>query len=203
MKDSNSISLYLNTATKVFKIGAKCADIIKTYNLGNPKQTLERLNLGIKMLCDDFSFSLKDINNYYCLLGPGSNTGIRLGLTIPKTVYAFNHNIKLYGIKTMDLMTIESKYAALSDRNGNLFFASKDNSGITTYKRIDKKDIDAINVDSPILVEDRDFMAINELEKNHQLIKKDILSLMIKYEDKFKDYSQDNENYLPEYLLQL
>lgn len=200
MKDNNKISLYLNTATKSLSVGAKIADKTLSYDLGDPKKALERTHLGIKMLLDTLSFKLSDIDNFYLLLGPGSNTGIRLGLTIPRTIYAINPNISIFGIPTLTLMTANFDRAALSDRSGNLFYGIKEENK-TTYKRVDKKDIPSIN-DDKIVVEESDYSCINSLS-NHTLIKVNVLDLMMNNEDKFINFSSDEENYLPEYLLKI
>ena len=202
MKDSKEISLYLDTATKALAVGGKCGNIYKTYDLGNPKAALERTHLGIKLLCDALDCTMMDIDKYYCLLGPGSNTGIRLGLTISRTIYALNPNIKIYGIPTMELLTMEGKAAALSDRNGNIFFAHKDENGLVSYKRVDKKDIPSLAKEEAIVVEDKDKMAIEELASQN-LIKVSVIDMMMKYENSFKDFSNDEENYLPEYVLKI
>ncbi len=125
MKDSKEISLFINTATKALSLGAKKGVLIKTFDLGNPKAALERTNLGISLLEDALNFKLKDVDAFYCLLGPGSNTGIRLGLTIPRTIYAFNPKIKIYGIPTMDLLTKKGNVAALSLIETEIFFMPK------------------------------------------------------------------------------
>lgn len=202
MKDSKEISLYLDTATKALAVGGKCGNIYKTYDLGNPKAALERTHLGIKLLCDALDCTMMDIDKYYCLLGPGSNTGIRLGLTIPRTIYALNPNIKLFGIPTMELLTMVAPVAALSDRNGNIFLAHKDEKGVTTYQRIDKKDIPSLKKEEAIVVEEKDTLANEELASQN-LIKVSVIDLMMKYESAFKDFSSDEENYLPEYVLKI
>lgn len=202
MKDSKKISLFLDTATKTLSIGAKIGELVKTYDLGNPKAALERTNLGISLLEEAMNFKLKDVDCFYCLLGPGSNTGIRLGLTIPRTIYAFNPSIEIYGIPTMELLTKEGNVACLSDRNGNLFYAKKNGQEAVSYKRVDKKDIPALEKEEVIIVEEKDCMAIHELE-GQNLKKVDVLSLMMKYASSFKDFSKDEENYLPEYILKI
>lgn len=200
MKDSKEISLFINTATKSLSLGISDNVREKTIDLGNPKAALERTHLGISMLLEEMGVTLKDVDRFYCLLGPGSNTGIRLGLTIPRTIYALNPNIRVFGIPTMDLLCLEGNRAALSDRNGNLFFAKKVD-GKTSYERIDKKDIGNIQ-DAEIIVEKEDEMANEELASHH-LTTVNVLSLMMKYKDSFIDFSGKEEEYLPEYILKI
>lgn len=201
MKDSKEISLYLDTATKKLAVAAKINDRCSVYDLGNPKEALERTHLGISLLESALNIKLADVDKFYCLLGPGSNTGIRLGLTIPRTIYAFNPKIKIYGIPTLDLMTLEANSAALSDRNGNLFFAKREGDNVS-FCRIDKKDIPNIEKQECIAVEDKDDVAFKELE-GQNCKRVDIIALMMKHEAAFKDYSDDEENFLPEYMLKI
>lgn len=201
MKDSNIISIYLDTASKALEVGCKSDNHVYKVDLGNPKAALERTNLGIQLLCEKGAFLLKDVDCFYCLLGPGSNTGIRLGLTIPRTIYAFNPKIRLFGIPTLDLFCTEGDRAAISDRNGNLFYAEK-KDGKVTYRRVDRKDIQNLDKDAPIVVEEKDTMAVQELQGYH-LKKINVLSLMIEHEKEFKDFSEDEENFLPEYLMKI
>lgn len=201
MKDSKEIRLFINTATKSLSIGVMYDNHIKTIDLGNPKAALERTHLGIKTLCDSCGFQLKDVDSFYCLLGPGSNTGIRLGLTIPRTIYAFNPSIHVYGIPTMDLLCIDNDYAALSDRNGNLFFAKKED-GKVSYERIDKKDIQDKIPDVKIALEKEDVVANEELS-SHQITSVNVLSLMMKHQSSFIDFSNNEEDFLPEYILKI
>lgn len=200
MKGNNKVSLYLNTATKTLSVGVKIGEKVLSYDLADPKKALERTHLGIKMLMDTMAFSLSEVDNFYCLLGPGSNTGIRLGLTIPRTIYGINPDIKIFGIPTLTLMTTQGNIAALSDRGGNLFYGIKENEK-TTYRRIDKKDISAIS-DDEIVIEESDKVAFTSLQ-SHNLNRVNILNLMMSNEDKFIDFSFDEENYLPEYLLKI
>ena len=52
------------------------------------------------------------------------------------------------------------------------------------------------------LIENKDEVAIKELE-GQNLIVVDVLSMMMKYETHFKDYSMEEENFLPEYILKI
>lgn len=201
MKDSKEISLFINTATKALSLGAKKGNLIKTFDLGNPKAALERTNLGISLLEEALDFKLKDVDAFYCLLGPGSNTGIRLGLTIPRTIYAFHPEIKIYGIPTMELLTKKGDVAALSDRNGNLFYAKK-KEGKVSYQRVEKKDIPSLEKEAEIIVEDKDEMAIQELSSQN-LVRVNVIDLMMEFSSSFHDFSKEEENFLPEYILKI
>lgn len=204
MKDNKTIALFLDTATKALAIGAIYGEEKDNIVLKDPKKALETTHLGIQALSKKLGFSLADVDSYYCLLGPGSNTGIRLGLTIPRTVYAFNQNIKLYGIDTLKLYLAydRTKKAVLSDRNGNLFLAYYEENSYF-FTRIDKKDIDEkIPSGTEIIVEKEDAMAIEELQ-GRNLHPISVIELMMEKKDIFEDYSSREEDYLPSYITTL
>ncbi len=200
MKENKKISLFINSATKALQIGLLYGENAYRVDLPDPKKALESLHLGMQKLFDEASISLKDVDSFYLLLGPGSNTGIRLGLTIPRTIYAFNPNIELFGIPTLDLFMSLSDHAALSDRNGNLYYGSKDD-GETSFVRIDREDIPSIK-DGKIVIESKDVLTKEEL-KGRDVIEIDVLDLMMKEKDRFRNYSSMEEDYLPEYLLKI
>lgn len=201
MKDSKLVSLYIDTATKRLDLALKVGENVTKICLGDPKKALERTHLGIKLLLEQNGLSLKDVDCFYTLLGPGSNTGIRLGLTIPRTIYAFNPQIKLYGINTLKLMADKEGAAVLSDRGGNLFFGQKQEDGFK-QERILKADISKMPKLSALVVEASDKAAIEEL-KDQNLVKVRVLDLMLENESEFKDFSADEEHYLPEYQLKI
>lgn len=200
MKENKKISLFINSATKALQLGLLYGEEKFKTELPDPKKALESMHLGMQKLFDEASVSLKDVDAFYLLLGPGSNTGIRLGLTIPRTIYAFNPNIELYGIPTLDLFMQKGEHAALSDRNGNLYYGSKEGDK-TSFVRVDKEDIPSLH-DSDIVIEKKDVMANEEL-KGRNIIAVDVLDLMMEEKEKFRNFSADEEDFLPEYLLKI
>ena len=200
MKDNKRVSLFIDTATKALALGAYVGDEGDTLTLENPKEALEKTNLGIEALSRRMGFSLSDVDDFYCLLGPGSNTGIRLGLTIPRTIYAFNPSISLYGIETLRLFlghNTDGK-SVLSDRNGNLFLETR-KDGSDTFERVDKADIDArFPMDDTVIVEDSDTLAREEL-RGRNLIVINTVAQMMADRDLFEDYSDREEDFLPVY----
>lgn len=201
MKDTKNVSLFINCATKALQFGLLTNEGFFLSDKDSPKKALEHANIMIDNLLKEHSLTLKDVRNFYCLLGPGSNTGIRLGLTIVRTLYAFDSTIRIYGIKTMDLLTKENNDAVLSDRNGNLYYGTRED-GSCSYTRVNKEDIETSITCKTITVEGDDEIAIDEL-KSHELVKVNVVSMMEKYKDSFKDYSDDEENFLPEYILSI
>ena len=203
MKDNKEISLFLDTATKALAIGAIFGSEKDYIVLPDSKKALEMTNLGIEALGKRMGFTLSDVDSFYCLLGRGSNTGIRLGLTIPRTIYAFNPNIKIYGIETLKIFLASGKAfkACLSDRSGNLFFGEM-KDGQYSYQKVVKTDISVLDHSDPIIVEEEDELASQELF-GFSLEKISVIQTMMEYYTAFEDFSQKEEDYLPEYALKI
>lgn len=66
-----------------------------------------------------------DLNRIVCGIGPGSYTGVRMGVTVAKMIGAFQHK-DIYEISTLDLMASGSNdecLAMIDSRRGNAFCA--------------------------------------------------------------------------------
>lgn len=199
MKDNKSISLFIDTATKALCVGAMYDGKKAKSPIMDSKKALEYTNLAIENLGKELGFQLKDVDSFYCLLGPGSNTGIRLGLTIPKTIFAFNPKIRLFGIETLKLFLADkpTSLAALSDRGGNLFLGSIVD-GEYSYRKVEKEDIESIPHDRNIRIEKGDSMAKEELA-GFDIEEIDVIDQMMENSASFEDYSDRDDEFLPIY----
>lgn len=203
MKDNKIISLFLDTASKNLAVSCTLDKEEKIVPLGDNKKALERTHLGLQVLMEKMDFTLKDVDKIYTLLGPGSNTGIRLGLTIPRTMYAFNPNLQLYGINTLKLLLAGNKegISALSDRSGNLFIGRK-KEGEYSFEKIEKTAIETLPHDQTYFLEKEDVVAHEKLA-SYTVEDISIINQMMEYCDEFEDFSKKEEEYLPEYLQQI
>lgn len=71
----------------------------------------------------------KDINNIFVVIGPGSFTGVRIGVTIAKT-YAWAMNIKVIPVSSLEFMISgydEPKIPLIDARRGFVFSGKYDN----------------------------------------------------------------------------
>ncbi len=89
---------------------------------------------GIRQLCSDCAVRLQDIEGFAVAIGPGSFTGLRVGLTAAKTL-AFHNDKPLYCIPSLDVLVLPcvgmmQKTVALIDaRKGEVYgaiYASSD-----------------------------------------------------------------------------
>ena len=108
--------------------------LYESYDLGknNHSETLlPKLESSLK----DLKLSLKDMEEVYVGIGPGSYTGVRIAVVIGKMLAAMN-NIKLYSFSSLALLVSSIKhesYAFVDCRRGNAYsahFDYKDNKTI-------------------------------------------------------------------------
>lgn len=201
MTRAESVELFLDTASKNLSLLATKGGKYSWIDLGDPKKALERTNLGIDIVLSSLSSSLSDVSAFYCLLGPGSNTGIRLGLTIAKTVKGIDSTVSLYGIGTLELMLLKDgeKKAVLSDRNGDLYLAQEKDGKIEESK-VKKEAVSSL--EGPFLVEKEDLVAQKTLE-GKEIVPVDLLSLMLERKKDFRDFSKTPKEYKPHYAFDL
>ena len=79
----------------------------------------ETMPLIVKVL-DKANIRINDINKIAVCVGPGSFTGVRIGVTIAKTI-AYSLNIPIVTLTSLDLvgLNIDSKsYVAVKENNG-------------------------------------------------------------------------------------
>jgi tRNA threonylcarbamoyl adenosine modification protein YeaZ len=98
------ISLFLNTSSSLFnaclyKDGNVVGSICERYGKDLSKEALYK----ITVLLDENNISVDMIDEVICVRGPGSFTGLRIGVTIAKTM-AYFMNIKLVSASSLDVM---------------------------------------------------------------------------------------------------
>lgn len=209
----SNISLFINTATKGLQF-AILDDIRQVnnphlnaslINMGDSKKALENSFNGINTLLKERNLTLKDVSKFYTLLGPGSNTGIRLGLTIIKTIYGINSEIQMYGINTLKVfLTNKKDIALLSDRASNLFIGYYNNNNFVT-ERIDKANIfnDSRLITNKLYIDASDETTYSLLKDKYDVSRINVIDNMISLKDEFVNYSNDEENFLPIYQVKI
>lgn len=192
----NDNKLFINLATKRLQIGLEVSDKLYITEISDCKKALELTMDAINDLVNKHNLSLKNINYFYCLLGPGSNTGLRLALTIPKTIIAFNPNVKLFGINTLDLFNFSGDISLLSDRKDSVFIKTKDDA---TINKLLLNDLEKTNFkDSKLVIDKYDDTLINRFP-TFNFIKINVVESMHLFQKSFKEYTFDDEDFLPNY----
>ena len=125
------ISLFISTATKRLILSIiKDNNILYIYNEYNDNSLSERIMPVIDEAINKSKIELSDIDKIYVVNGPGSFTGIRVGITIAKTI-AWALKKDIYTISSLELLSstsIDTPYVVplIDARRGYVFTALYD-----------------------------------------------------------------------------
>lgn len=105
--------LSIDTTTKVAAVSILNDNNIIEKSISNEVTHSEKMLPLIDEALNENSLSLKDIDMYACINGPGSFTGIRIGLSTLKA-FSFVDGKKIFSMSSIDLLSyiayIKSKY---------------------------------------------------------------------------------------------
>ncbi len=121
----------------------------------------------IKELIERNNITVDDIGEVIVCNGPGSFTGVRIGVTIGKTM-AFLRNIPIKVIdsllvKYISLDTREEAYVVIEDKNGAYVGHFKDSKALEEYKYVPNSEYKEFKKNNEV---------IDELEINYDLVYK-------------------------------
>lgn len=144
------ISLFLNTSSNylslcLYEDNKILASIHKQMDRDLSKETLFLLENMLKKE----SLTPKDIDEIICVRGPGSFTGLRVGVTIAKT-FAYFLNKKLYSISSLEVMALSAeadiKVPIIDARRGYVYGAiyDKDNNILLKERHIKLEELQKI-----------------------------------------------------------
>lgn len=103
------ISLFLNTSSPYLHVALlKDNKLLKEKNEYLAKDLSSMALPTIKEVIEECNFKPNDIDNIVCVEGPGSFTGLRVGVTISK-IYAWSLNKKLYSVSSLFVMATSIK----------------------------------------------------------------------------------------------
>lgn len=104
--------LAIDTTTKKANVGIKANDIIKINSIDNEVTHSEKLLPLIDKTLKECHLEIKDIDCIACTTGPGSFTGIRIGLATAKAL-AKVIDAKIYAIDSLELLahSADNKHA--------------------------------------------------------------------------------------------
>lgn len=123
----------------------------------------------IKQILDENNVAKKDISNLIVVNGPGSFTGIRLGITIAKT-WAYTQNIPIKAISSLEVLACslntEIKKVAIPDPKGYYIGTfNKDNQKMEEFNYISKEEFTDYKLEDDIQV---DYNNVYQYVKNLQ-----------------------------------
>lgn len=95
--------LGIDTTTRFLCLGIYNDNKIYEYNLDLGRRLSSFVTPTIKRVLDALGWQIKDIDYFACGLGPGSFTGMRVGIATVKGL-AFSLNKPVVGISTLDIL---------------------------------------------------------------------------------------------------
>lgn len=122
------ISLFLDTSSSyltlaILKDGKELKSLYEYLDKDMSKETLNK----IKIMMDSINLKPNDVSNIIVVTGPGSYTGLRVGVTIAKT-YAWGLHKNLYSVSSLKTLattiSLENTYIVpIIDARRGYFFA--------------------------------------------------------------------------------
>lgn len=132
--------LAIDTTTKFLTIAIYIDGKVGEYNLEVGRHLSNLITLSIKRVLDAVNLEVKDIDYFACGLGPGSFTGIRIGVATIKGL-SWIRNKPVIGISTLDILAqnvkdTDKQIIPVIDAKRNLVYSAiyKKKSGL--LKRI-------------------------------------------------------------------
>lgn len=131
------ISLFLDTCSQIIRIGILFDNKLIDYlEFQNDNKLSEKLLPVIKKIIDKNNYKVNDLNRIYISVGPGSFTGIRIGVTVAK-VMAWSLNIDIIPISSLEIMASydsDKKYVcSFIDARRGFVFAGVYDKDLNTY----------------------------------------------------------------------
>lgn len=165
------VLLYINTAGKQLEIALSAGDGIFTYENNTHFQAqAEFINVGIENVLEQANKKMQDLNAVVICSGPGSYTGLRVGLSTAKGI-CFAINIPLIFISSLELHCISSIHPL------------QDTAILTALKAREKEYYIRISKGSETL-----FLQHSHAEEIDTLIKKYAVELLLLEEHLMKDF---------------
>lgn len=133
------ISLFLNTSSNYLNIAlVKDNIVLEEFYKKLDNDVSKEAVFNIKKLFDNNNLKPNDVDEIVCVRGPGSFTGLRVGVTISKT-YAHFLEKKLFSVSSLYLMATSTKeeiiVPIINARRGYVYAAIYDKD----YNEIEKE----------------------------------------------------------------
>ena len=144
--------------------------VVDKIELINIKNQSEYLVPNIKKILDNSNITTKDLDEIIVVNGPGSFTGVRIGVTVAKTI-AYLNKINIKVISSLQVLASnvdKSSFIVSIPENNGMFVGIFNNDIINpTYEYVDKNNMDTYVTNNDITTVD-----IIDYNKVYQLSKK-------------------------------
>lgn len=170
----------------------KCIE--KIQEIGNRRQS-EYAIVYLEKLLNKHHLKVLDFDEMVITIGPGSYTGVRVALTIAKTIAATSA-IKIKVISSLKAMAGMNKAISILDARSQKIFIGVYNQGIAVIKdkMIELKQLDQY------INEFKDYEIVGDLSLIDKVDKEIDLADNIYKLSQMEDYIDDTDNLVPEYI---
>ncbi len=169
--------LAINTSTQQFSIALmeENGALLAEYSMSSGSKNFGHFMPGIHFLLKSSRFSIENIRALVVAIGPGSYTGLRVGLSAAKGM-AQGLQIPIIGVSSLEAMASQSAYTPypvcpiIHSRKGEVFaalFSWRDDHEVTRIKQDACLKMD----DLPSMIEDKTLFLGNDFHIQGQLIK--------------------------------
>lgn len=169
--------LAIDTTTKIASVSIKKNNEVFDKQIDNKITHSEKLLPLIDECLKTTNTSLSEIDIFGCINGPGSFTGIRIGLS---TIKAFSHvlNTKIFSISTLECLAIKAFIEQIEDKKKDLtsyiatFIDARNNRVyFSLYKLNYSNSTSLINVEKILDISNSDFdEAILDIKNNYNAL---------------------------------
>ncbi len=173
-------ALAIDTAVSCIYIAAKCDENTVTLRLDIGMKQAEKLLPAIDYVLNQVGLSAKELDYMALTVGPGSFTGLRLGMSALKAIH-LAYNIPVYAFSTLDVYAYDfsdsrEKIISVIDAKKDRFYACVYAQGVRVSEPFDEEPSDiakrlesaepyvAIGADSALFVE-----KMHEVSPNMQI----------------------------------
>jgi len=170
--------LALDTSTKFLTLGLYAGEKFYDYNMNLGRKHSSLLAPTIKRVIGALGWKMQEIDYFACGLGPGSFTGVRIGVSTIKGM-AFGRNQPVVGISSLDILARNAQeefnqkkiVPVLDARRGLLYYSiySKDNNRLRRmipYRLASKKEFFKEVKGGSIILGDGLECCLDELHRN-------------------------------------
>lgn len=127
------ISLLIDTSDHILAVGLfKDSECIASFEQEANRKTSELLIPTIDALLNETSLTIKEIEAIVVACGPGSYTGIRIGISFVKTLLVVLPNIKVYTVSSLQASCGLNSGVVFSDAKSKRVYLSHSKKGALT-----------------------------------------------------------------------
>jgi len=167
------------TSARVFLMDTSIKDDIFMLSTGENIKHSEGLFLFVEKIMIEKKISVRDIDSFACIVGPGSFTGIRVGMS---TIKGLNKALKksILSINGFELLSngIVNGYIVLNSTHTSCYYAKIEKKNIVDMGVIDKSQITEMANGQAVYILDEEQNLIN-LEYNNIKIIENLDSLYV------------------------